>query len=247
MRRRMPSRRFARTSRGCRIREHARLPQLGAVDARAQADAARRRRQRPASPARPEPSGSACGRCSAGSNAPRTTPPTCRSYTRITDSWPRAVCELETAQTEFARASNDGESRETLLGMQEVALRQGRIDAVAAFLDRAQSVPGRGLRRRGCSRCVGTWRRPGAVPSERVTFFVRMRCAGRRSNRDPARASLREHGPIVAPASALPVQADRLTGRTVAIRRRDWSCPRRATARQTARRPSRCDRNVKQR
>jgi hypothetical protein len=53
-----------------------------------------------------------------------------------------ALCQLETAQTAFDRASNEGESRESLLGVQEVALREGRIDDVAAFLDRAQSVPG---------------------------------------------------------------------------------------------------------
>jgi hypothetical protein len=53
-----------------------------------------------------------------------------------------ARCDLDTAERAFALARREGDSRETLLGAQELALRRGERAAVQAFLQRAASMPG---------------------------------------------------------------------------------------------------------
>jgi len=52
-----------------------------------------------------------------------------------------ALCDLDRAEGALALARIEGDSRETLLGAQEVALRRGRLDDVRAFLTRAESMP----------------------------------------------------------------------------------------------------------
>ncbi|MFI5309138.1 MAG: hypothetical protein ACHQ53_17410, partial [Polyangiales bacterium] len=52
-----------------------------------------------------------------------------------------ALCHLDAAERALALARAEGESRETLLGAQEVALRRGQRDAVRAFLARAHALP----------------------------------------------------------------------------------------------------------
>jgi hypothetical protein len=53
-----------------------------------------------------------------------------------------ARCDLDAAERALEHARWEGESRETLLGAQEIALRRGRVEDVRAFLQRAASVPG---------------------------------------------------------------------------------------------------------
>jgi hypothetical protein len=53
-----------------------------------------------------------------------------------------ARCDLDTAERALEQARREGESRETLLGAQELALRRGQRSSVQAFLQRAASMPG---------------------------------------------------------------------------------------------------------
>jgi hypothetical protein len=53
-----------------------------------------------------------------------------------------ALCRLDVADRALADARFEGESRETLLGAQEVALRRGEREAVETFLHQAAQLPG---------------------------------------------------------------------------------------------------------
>jgi hypothetical protein len=53
-----------------------------------------------------------------------------------------ARCELEIARRELDEARFESESRETLLGAQEIALRKGESEALRAFLAQAARMPG---------------------------------------------------------------------------------------------------------
>jgi hypothetical protein len=53
-----------------------------------------------------------------------------------------ALCELDKADTALSLARFEGESRETLLGAQEIALRRGKKQEVETFLRRASAMPG---------------------------------------------------------------------------------------------------------
>ena len=53
-----------------------------------------------------------------------------------------ARCDLGTAERAIALATVHGHSRETLLGVQEIALRRGQLAEVAAFVERARQEPG---------------------------------------------------------------------------------------------------------
>lgn len=53
-----------------------------------------------------------------------------------------ARCDLDAAQHALEQARWEGESRETLLGAQEIALRRGQVEAVRDFLQRAAAMPG---------------------------------------------------------------------------------------------------------
>jgi hypothetical protein len=53
-----------------------------------------------------------------------------------------ALCRLDVAERSLELARREGESRETLLGGQELALRRGRLPDVQAFLQRAAAMPG---------------------------------------------------------------------------------------------------------
>ncbi len=52
-----------------------------------------------------------------------------------------ALCDLDTAEQALSAARWEGDSRETLLGAQEIALRRGRKAEVEQFLQRAQAMP----------------------------------------------------------------------------------------------------------
>ncbi len=52
------------------------------------------------------------------------------------------LCALAEAETAFAHARAEGDSRETLLGAQELALRRGDAASVRAFLAQASALPG---------------------------------------------------------------------------------------------------------
>jgi hypothetical protein len=51
-------------------------------------------------------------------------------------------CDLDAAQHAIEQARWEGESRETLLGAQEIALRRGQLEPVHDFLQRAAAMPG---------------------------------------------------------------------------------------------------------
>jgi hypothetical protein len=53
-----------------------------------------------------------------------------------------ALCDLDGAERALREARWEGDSRETLLGAQELALRRGDRDEVAQFLARAEQMPG---------------------------------------------------------------------------------------------------------
>jgi hypothetical protein len=53
-----------------------------------------------------------------------------------------ALCDVECAERALHEARWEGDSRETLLGAQEIALRRGQNDEVAQFLARAEHMPG---------------------------------------------------------------------------------------------------------
>jgi hypothetical protein len=53
-----------------------------------------------------------------------------------------ARCDLDAAQHAIEQARWEGESRETLLGAQEIALRRGQLESVRDFLRRAAAMPG---------------------------------------------------------------------------------------------------------
>jgi hypothetical protein len=53
-----------------------------------------------------------------------------------------ALCDLDAAETALALARWEGESRETLLGAQEIALRRGEQQELREFLQRASAMPG---------------------------------------------------------------------------------------------------------
>jgi hypothetical protein len=53
-----------------------------------------------------------------------------------------ALCDLDAAQSALELGRWEGESRETLLGAQEIALRRGETQEVREFLQRAGAVPG---------------------------------------------------------------------------------------------------------
>jgi hypothetical protein len=52
-----------------------------------------------------------------------------------------ARCDLERAERALEDARWEGESRETLLGAQEIALRRGERERVRAFLQQAEAMP----------------------------------------------------------------------------------------------------------
>jgi hypothetical protein len=53
-----------------------------------------------------------------------------------------ALCDVECAEHALQEARWEGDSRETLLGAQELALRRGQQSEVAEFLARAEQMPG---------------------------------------------------------------------------------------------------------
>jgi hypothetical protein len=53
-----------------------------------------------------------------------------------------ALCDLDMAEAALEEARWEGESRETLLGAQEIALRRGQRQEVEEFLRKAQALPG---------------------------------------------------------------------------------------------------------
>ena len=73
-----------------------------------------------------------------------------------------ALCDVDCAERALHEARWEGDSRETLLGAQEVALRRGQRDEVAQFLERAERMPG------GHGRCVacGAARRPAYASAD---------------------------------------------------------------------------------
>jgi hypothetical protein len=52
------------------------------------------------------------------------------------------ACRLDRARELLAETRVDGDVRETIFGEAEIALRDGDIGAVRAFLDAARGVPG---------------------------------------------------------------------------------------------------------
>jgi hypothetical protein len=52
-----------------------------------------------------------------------------------------ARCDLDVAERALEQARWEGDSRETLLGAQEIALRRGRVEEVRDFLARASAMP----------------------------------------------------------------------------------------------------------